>query len=191
MKKLLLFLLFFLLILTLSAQDNQRTVLYNYNLGVDTYQSIQDKVNFSDFDSYFEYDGKAEVAVITCFDYFYRLKDAKLTFKFVNDVLYSVRYYPHVLNYNNEIKLLQSQLLKNEISEKEYYKSIFKLKQKDQTSDENLSKYITILNTKYKIRYYNQEWYNDNVIIRYELIDNEESFIHYDSKLLKKYPDYE
>ena len=104
MKKILLFIL--LIISTSTFSQNQKAILYNnFTLGIDKYEDIQNKVGFSDFDSYFEYDGKAEVAVITCVDYFYRLRDAKLTFKFVDDVLYSVSYFPEGKNQTKQKNL--------------------------------------------------------------------------------------
>lgn len=151
MKKILLFIL---LIVSTSffSQNNQKAILYNnFTLGIDKYKEIQDKVGFSDFDSYFEYDGKKEVAIITCVDYFYRLREAKLTFKFVDDVLYSVMYYPEG---------------KNQTKEKNLHRYFLELNRKYKVRHTNQEWYNDFIT----IKYINNEYfihYDNNLLKKY------------------------
>lgn len=57
--------------------------------------------------------------------------------------------------------------------------------------DKKIEKYFVTLNKNYKIRYNRQMWYNDYLVIEYDPDSEDmESFVHYDVKLLEKYPQY-
>lgn len=58
-------------------------------------------------------------------------------------------------------------------------------------TDKRIEKYMTFLDTKYNTYFSKQIWFNQFIEIEYDVDGNEnESFIHYDSGLLKKYPQY-
>ena len=58
-------------------------------------------------------------------------------------------------------------------------------------TDKRIVKYMTFLDTKYNTYFNKQAWFNQFVEIEYDVDGNEdESFVHYDSGLLKKYPQY-
>ena len=60
-------------------------------------------------------------------------------------------------------------------------------------TDRQYNRYIKKLNESYHIINLNNEWRNKYLIIKYDLGDDgvTESFAHYDTKLLSKYPQFE
>jgi hypothetical protein len=58
-------------------------------------------------------------------------------------------------------------------------------------NDKMLVKYEEYLDTNFESKFTKQEWHNNYIQIDYEMDGNyDESFVHYDIALLKKYPQY-
>jgi hypothetical protein len=82
--------------------------------------------------------------------------------------------------YQQQSNVVVLTLINNELFSVRY----FPLKEK------RIEKHFEILNKKYTTRYTRQEWYNENIQIDYDPNGEEESFVYYDIKILKKYPNY-
>lgn len=170
MKYILLLLVFFC---SANIYSQDIKILDEFILGKDSIESISRKIKINELNIYTQNFGNLILQKITYDKFNYKANKNKIILILVNNKLYSIRFYPK--------------------------------------TDDLYLKYLNYLNTNYKIydikdrkikipndkNFNNKIWVHTKVLIefddmQYDDIDNKyiQSFIHYDVKLLVKYPDY-
>jgi hypothetical protein len=144
--------------------------LSKFKLNKDTKKVVIDKLEQDSFIENRIFDGVTATTIIVDDELNYN----KYEFKFIgnsinsiDDTLYSIKYYPCVV-YNN-IKINSK---------------------KTKKCQKQIEKYIVSLNKNYNIIFNRQEWSDEETLIEYRTIKNDDFFIHYNKKLLLKYPKY-
>lgn len=155
MRNIILFILLLCSTSLFSKEVKDRLVLDKFELGLDDFNSIKNKVPTTELDIY---QFKDNVMRLSYDNFRYKSNHCKIVLLLVDNKLYGVRYYP--------------------------------------LSDRSYDKYINFLNKNYNIcskHNDNDYWFNSDIEIHYEMIVRAEwldSFVLYDSELLKKYPQY-
>jgi hypothetical protein len=154
----------------LLNSESQIGELSKFKLNKDTKKTVINKLEQSSFVENKLFDG-VTVTTITVED---KLNYNKYEFKFVgnstnsvDDTLYSMKFYP-CITYN-----------KVEVNSK-----------KIKNCEKQIENYINFLNRNYEEIFNRQEWSDEETLIEYKAIRNDEFFIHYSKKLLEKYPKY-
>lgn len=162
MKNLLVILIMLLSFNSFSQIDiKAKTVLSKFILGFDTEKTLKEKIDMNGLNSY-DFDDVNKITRITLDEYFYKQRAVKVVLLLVNNDLYGVKYYP-----------------KNENTYQKYLNLL----------DKNYNR-LNVQGSDY------ESWFNSYIEIFYELDPTDingnfdEYFIHYDSELLKKYPQY-
>lgn len=187
MKNLLVALFLLFSLSSFSQNIKERTVLEKFVLGVDSIESVQNKVDISEYNIYecVEPNG-IKTSKIT---YFSNLES--FTLLLVNDTLYGVKYYPFYVNINDEIDNIKKDWLKGNLTDVKRDKLISKIDRYDRKTEKLVLNYKKYLNTKYNAFDTLKHWFNEYVDIVYDYDGNEmEYFVHYDIVLLQKYPQY-
>lgn len=161
MKNIILSILLFCSVSLYSKESKERLVLDKFELGLDDFNSIKNKIKTNELNIW-QYENQ-DIIKLTYNNYYYKLGYCKLGYcKLV------------LLLVDNKLYGVRYSTL----------------------NDRSYDKYIKYLNKEYNICSRNGDsdfWFNSDIEIYYELIPKGEwldSFVHYDSELLKKYPQY-
>lgn len=185
-------LLFVILLVLCSSVYSQnikgRTVLDYFILGVDSIESIQEKIDFPEYNVYecIYPDGVNGTRIM------YDLPNlVRINILLLNDTLYAIQYYPYYYNIADELNNIKDDWSKGLLSKSRLEKLISKTEKSGKKTEELVSKYKNYLNIKYNAYDTNSHWFNSDVEIYYDVDGNEmKSFIHYDYKMMKKYHKY-
>lgn len=159
MKKLILILSIFLI--SFKGGDTQKfKVLDTFILGESTVETISDIVDTSN--TITVYDDSIRIDTIVCDSFLYKKDNVKINLIFINNKLFSVRYFPP----NDELFLKYEKYLNRNLTKKFVYKIWF-------YGDADLQK------TK------------NTVLVEYDMVGHfVDTYIHYDFGMVIKYPKY-
>lgn len=197
MKKILLILLVILSGTVFAQNLKDKTVLGHFVLGVDSFDNVLVRNNIAEYNVY-EVVDVANIKKITLNEYRYNGSNCRIILLFVNDLLYGLRYYPAPFNYTYELKELKLQFANNQIDDREYYRKFISLSNQMHRYDNKLKDYKKYLDTRFNRMQtmgddedWMGEYFNSDIQIEFDVDGNyDESFVHYSTVLLKKYPQY-
>lgn len=185
----LLFVIFLSLCSSVYSQNIKgRTVLDYFILGVDSIESIQEKIDFPEYNVYecIYPDGVKGTRINVDLPNL-----VKLNILLLNDTLYAIQYYPYYYNIGDELNNIHDDWSKGLLSENRLNKLISKTEKSSKKTKDLVSKYKNYLNIKYNAYDTDSHWFNSYVEIFLDVDGNGiKSFIHYDYKMMKKYHQY-
>ena len=154
-------------------KDNDRIVLDNFIIGEDNFEKSYKNFGFNEF----IVENEDSITILFGEGFHSDLGDCKLELIIVKDILYKVRYYPCLLDYDKE-------LLNNTLSDKQ----LNKLKRERRKCYNNIKNTIEYLNKNYIVLNNNKEWENDFISIKIEYDKKGLVYFNfYDKELYKNY----
>lgn len=196
MKKILL-LLFVILSTTVFSQNKDKTILGCFVLGVDSFPNTLNNINISEYDVYEAVDYVGNLKKVVVNNFRYKGSDCRLILLFINNKLYGVRYYPSPFNFTYNLRELKQQYNNGEIIDNEYYREYMYLSKKMNRYDNRLRSYVKYLDTHFnKMQIMGScnsigKYFNSHITIEFDIDGNyDESFIHYSTELMGKYPQF-